>query len=153
MLVKHSCIVKQQITRRMGNAHPMPEKTISHIVATNLSYWMAQAEMTQTALAAKAGVSQKTISNYLNPDQRVESASGKMPSPKLEELDNIARALAIPLWQLVRQMSERERRLYEHIERAYSELIGSDPAESADEVLSRARPQEPAISKSSKRRA
>jgi transcriptional regulator with XRE-family HTH domain len=84
---------------------------------------MEQAEMTQTALASKAGVSQKTISNYLNPDQRAESATGKMPSPKLEELDKIARALAIPVWQLVREMSEKERKLYEHIERAYSELV------------------------------
>jgi transcriptional regulator with XRE-family HTH domain len=111
----------------LGDAQPVPEKSISRVVAGNLRYWMAQADMSQTALAAKAGVSQKTISNYLNPDQRAESATGKMPSPKLEELDKIAKALAIPVWQLVREMTEKERRLYEHIEKAYAEL--TTPAE------------------------
>lgn len=134
ILVKDSCNVKEQITKRMGHAHPMPEKTISQVVAANLAYWMEQAEMTQTALAAKAGVSQKTISNYLNPDQRVESATGKVPSPKLEELDKIARVLAIPVWQLVREMSEKERKLYEHIERAYSELVSTEPVTESHEL-------------------
>lgn len=138
---KDSCTVKEQITRQLGNAHLVSGKSISRVVATNLRYWMEQADFTQAALAAKAGVNQKTISNYLNPEQRVESATGKLPSPKLEELDKIARALAIPLWQLVREMTEKERRLYEHIERAYSELTEPDQGArtGADEVLKRAR--------------
>lgn len=127
ILVKDSCERKQQFTKRMGHPHPVAEKSISRVVADNLAYWMGQAEMTQSALAAKAGVSQKTVSNYLNPEQRSEGASGKTPSPKLEELDKIARALAIPVWQLVRRMTERERRLYEHIERAYAELVEQPP--------------------------
>lgn len=126
ILVKDSCTVKEQITKWMGQPHRVPEKTISHVVAANLKYWMDQAELTQTTLATKAGVSQKTVSNYLNPAQRVESGSGKAPSPKLEELDKIAKALAVPLWQLVRQMSVKERKLYDTIERAYSELTATE---------------------------
>lgn len=101
----------------------MAEKTINQVVAENLKYWMAQAEMTQTALGEKAGVSQKTISNYLNPDQRTEGSKGKEGSAKLGELDRVAKALGISLWQLTREMSQAERKLYENLERAYAELI------------------------------
>jgi transcriptional regulator with XRE-family HTH domain len=126
ILGKNSFGVKEHFTNRVGDAHPVSGKPISQVVAANLRYWMEQAELTQAALAGRAGVNQKTISNYLNPEQRAESATGKLPSPKLEELDKIARALAIPLWQLVREMTEKERRLYEHIERAYSELTSTE---------------------------
>lgn len=124
-LVKYSCAVKEQITKWMGHAHLVPEKSISHVVAANIKTLMGQAGLSQTALANKAGLSQKTISNYLNPDQRVESATGKPSSPKLEELDKIARALGTPAWQLVREMTEKQRRLYELIEKAYAERTKS----------------------------
>lgn len=86
---------------------------------------MKKAELTQAALAERAGVSQKTISNYLNPGQRTEGAKGKEPSAKLTELDKIASALNVGVWQLVRQMTEGERKSYESIEAAFQSLRNS----------------------------
>lgn len=101
----------------------MPGKHINRVVADNLAYWMGEAKVTQAALAERAGVSQKTISNYLNPDQRAEGSKGKQPSPKLTELSLIADALHIQVWQLTREMTVKERALYEAIERAYQDLL------------------------------
>lgn len=109
----------------MGQAHGVPENTpqpISEIVAFNLSVLMKQAQLSQSALATKAGVSQKTISNYLNPQQRASSASGKAPGPKLEDLNQIAYALHVPLWRLVRKWDPRELRFYERMEQLWAEM-------------------------------
>lgn len=103
----------------------MPVKDINLVVAENLRHWMKQREpvaWTQEELGAKAGVAQKTISNYLNPQQRVAGATGKQGSPKLFELNKIAEVLGVELWQLTRQMTPRQRTAYEAIERAYQQL-------------------------------
>lgn len=127
ILVKDSSNVKEHFTNRLRQAGFMPEKPlpINEVVAQNLAYWMEQAGLKQAALAEKAGVSQKTISNYLNPEQRTEGSSGKDPSGKLSELDRIARALSIEVWQLTRQMTRHERAMYAAIEKAYEELRAS----------------------------
>lgn len=73
ILVNHYYAVKEQITRQLSDPRRVSEKsaeTISEIVAFNLDALMRQSKLTQPALAQKAGVSQKTISNYLNPRQR-----------------------------------------------------------------------------------
>lgn len=103
----------------------MPVKSINEVVAENLAYRMAKAQMSQTALAQKAGVSQKTISNYLNPEQRTEGSKGKQGSPKLWELERVAQALGAEVWELTRHMTERERAMYDAIEKAYRELLVS----------------------------
>lgn len=102
----------------MGNS-------INKVLAHNLAYWMEQAKLTQSALAEKAGVSQKTISNYLNPEQRQDGSMGKEPSAKLTELEKIATAMSIGVWQLVREMTVSERKMYEAIETSYSALLRS----------------------------
>jgi transcriptional regulator with XRE-family HTH domain len=106
----------------------MPEKTISQVVAENLAYRMGKLGMTQGALAAKAGLSQKTISNYLNPEQRTEGSKGKQGSPKLWELERVAHALGAEVWELTRAMNQRERAMYDAIERAYRDLLESTTA-------------------------
>ncbi len=125
MVGNYSLNVKEHFPYWAGHPRAMSGKTINQVVADNLRYWMAQAKMTQAALAEKAGVDQKTISNYLNPEQRTEGSRGKEPSARLSELDKVARALRVELWQLTRSMSARERAMYEAIERAYSELRAS----------------------------
>lgn len=127
ILVKDSSTVKEHFTSRLRHPAAMARKSlpINEVVAENLSYLMEKVELTQAALAEKAGVSQKTISNYLNPSQRSEGALGKLPSPKLVELDRIATALGVEVWELTRQMTPSERAMYAAIEKAYSELVES----------------------------
>lgn len=103
----------------------MAVKDINMVVAENLTYWMNERGLKQPGLAVKAGVSQKTISNYVNPKQRTEGASGKQGSPKLYELDLIAKALEIEVWQLTRDMTPQQRAMYKAIEAAYSEFLAS----------------------------
>jgi transcriptional regulator with XRE-family HTH domain len=98
-------------------------KDINRVVADNLAYWMGERKLTQQALAVEAKVSQKTISNYLNPAQRTEGSRGKPGSPKLVELDRIAHALGVELWQLTRQMTPAERSVYETVEKAFRDLL------------------------------
>jgi len=98
-------------------------KSINAVVAENLAYWIEKAGFTsQTALAEKAGVSQKTVSNYLNPEQRLNGGEGKERSAKLTELASIAAALGVEVHQLTRPMTASERQFYEALERAYLDL-------------------------------
>ena len=124
ILVKHSSNVKEHFTSYLRHPCCMSETTssINQILAANLAHWMGQAKLTQAALADRAGVSQKTISNYLNPEQRTEGSTGKQPSAKLTELDRVAKALGIQVWQLTREMSAGELAMYESFVRAYTEL-------------------------------
>lgn len=123
-LVKNSCLVKEQITKGMGHPQQVTEKSINEVVAINLQHRMRSLKLTQSALAEKANVSQKTISNYLNPAQRTEGSKGKQPSAKLSELAAVAKALDCEVWELTRDLNERERAMYEAIEKAYRELVG-----------------------------
>lgn len=126
---------------------PAQQKTINQVVAENLAHWISERGMKQTALAAKAGVSQKTISNYLNPKQRAEGATGKEPSAKLSELARIADALGVEVWQLTRPAAdELDRVMYEAIEQAMVKLRSSVPAAvnvDAQEALERSRTTTP----------
>lgn len=98
------------------------DDSINQVLARNLAFWMSEAGLTQTALAKRAEVDQKTISNYLNPKQRVAGSKGKEPSAKLTELSKIARALAIDVWQLLRDQTESERKMYAAIEANFATL-------------------------------
>lgn len=100
-----------------------PTKPINQVVAENLRYWMQEAGFeSQAALAAKSGVSQRTIGNYLNPSLRDDTSSGKEPSAKVTELEKLASALSIGVWQLMRSMTPQEREFYAQIEAAFTKL-------------------------------
>jgi transcriptional regulator with XRE-family HTH domain len=102
----------------------MAAKAVNAVLAENLRYWMGEAGIgSQAQLAEKSGVSQRTISNYLNPDNRQEGATGKEPSAKLTELQKIADALGVGVWELVRPMTPRERKFYSQVEKAYADLM------------------------------
>lgn len=125
ILVKHSLESKEHFTNGLRHAQPMEEKSINAVVAENLRYWMGERKLKQASLAEKAHVSQKTISNVLNPEQRAKGTSGKEPSAKLTELGRIANVLHVEVWQLTRPISESERAMYEAIEAAYKQLRAS----------------------------
>lgn len=129
ILVKVCRSRKQHITSHSGHASNMvplqKQKSINQVVAENLAYWVEQRGFTQVALAAKAGVSQKTVSNYLNPQQRTEGATGKEPSAKLSELARIADALGVEVWQLTRPADDdEERAMFQSLEEMMDKLRG-----------------------------
>ena len=81
---------------------PKPQP-IEQLLADSLAYWMIQKGFTaQAQLAAKAGVDQKTVSNCLNPAQRLASVKGKDNTPKLGTVARMAAALDVPIWVLLK---------------------------------------------------
>lgn len=80
----------------------MSSKSANHVLAENLAAAMAAKGMTQSDLARASGVGQTTISLYLRPGDRQPSASGKQASAKLAEVEQIAKALGIEYWQLLK---------------------------------------------------
>jgi hypothetical protein len=82
----------------------MEGKSVNVVLAENLRDLMAKSEKyrTQMALAKAAKVDQKTISNYLNPDARLDGTNGKIRSAKLSEVEMIARVLKVDVWQLLK---------------------------------------------------
>lgn len=98
---------------------------INQVLAENLAHFMEERGLNQVALSRKSGVSQRSISNYLNPDARAAGKSGKAPSAKLSEVELIAASLDIEAWQLLRKMTDTERVLYSSVERAFKELLAN----------------------------
>lgn len=75
---------------------------VNDILAANLARLMTQHAMTQQKLAKESGVAQTTVSLYLNPQRRQPSATGKIPSAKLTEVEKLAAALQVDTWELLR---------------------------------------------------
>lgn len=100
----------------------MEKKSINDVFAENLAAFMLRRNLSQSTLAEMAKVSQKTVSNYLNPGQRSIGSNGKQPSAKLTELEMIADALDVEPWQLLRSLNPKQRAAYEAIEAAYKAL-------------------------------
>lgn len=105
------------------------DDSINEVLAENLAYFMAQKGWKQPQLAAASGVSQRSISNYLNPSRRDPTASGREASAKLAEVQALARALEVEPWELIRKIKPSEREFYRKIERAYRDLMGNVPAD------------------------
>ncbi len=79
----------------------MDSPSVVQTVAAALAHFMRRAEIKEAALGKKAGVSPRTVGNFLRPHLRQPGASGKAPSGKLTELEMIARALGIQVVDLV----------------------------------------------------
>lgn len=73
----------------------MTEKSINEVFAENLRFHMESKKLSQPALAEKCKVSQKTISNCLNPNQRDASASGSERSATLAKVATLSNALGV----------------------------------------------------------
>lgn len=128
---------KQRITSHRFHTRWMSKMPINAVLAANLRYFMTARGITaQTALAASAGVAQRTVSNYLNPANRTESATGKAPSAKLSELESIAKALNVEVWELLRPMSEADRLIYQKVEEAFAGVraLASDSSSTSHSV-------------------
>jgi transcriptional regulator with XRE-family HTH domain len=87
-------------------------KSVNDVLAENIARYMeANPELgTQARLAARSGVDQKTISNYLNPQRRLATAAGRPGSAKLSEVEKIAAAFGLEAWELIKPLKSRVRR-------------------------------------------
>lgn len=81
----------------------MKRPTTNEIIAKNLETLMSKRGLVQAALAKKSGIAQTTISLYRRPESRQPSKSGKIPSPKLTEVEALATALGVSLVQMLSQ--------------------------------------------------
>lgn len=91
---------------------PAPKPQINQVLADNLRHFMAEREVKQVELARKAGMGQTTVSLYLNPQNRKAGKSGKQPSAKLADIESLANALGVQLWELLRPLTDAEREFY-----------------------------------------
>lgn len=106
----------------------MAQKSINQVFAENLATLMKAKGFNQPGLAKASGVSQKTVSNYLDPKKRgTATKSGRESSAKLTELQMIADALQIDAWKLLWPLDEGERLAYESIEAAFRALHPKPP--------------------------
>lgn len=123
---------KQHFARLAQDIQGMAD-SIVHVVARALDWHMKKAGLTETALGKKAGVSPRTVGNFLRPDKREISASGKVPSGKLTELEMIAAAPGIEFVDLVTDMSPGAREQRQRQALAIEILMGgvAGAAESA----------------------
>lgn len=101
----------------------MASTPINNVLARNLALFMERRDgMTQMELSVKSGVGQTTISLYLHPENRKPGANGKNPSAKLAEVEMLAKALGVQIWELLRDLTPEQRSAYEAIEKAFIAL-------------------------------
>lgn len=99
-------------------------KSINEILATNLDYFMKAKGLNQATLGSRADIGQTTISLYLKPKRRLEGKSGKEPSAKLAQVQRLADALEVELWELLRPLTPVQREFY----RSMDALLKTHPA-------------------------
>lgn len=83
-------------------------KPVNQRIAEALDDFMGK-RWTNVALSKASGVAESTIRNYRSPDKRQASASGKAPSAKLTELEQLAHALGLDVADLVMDLTTQER--------------------------------------------
>jgi transcriptional regulator with XRE-family HTH domain len=119
----------------------MSKRSINEVLAENLKHYMGAQGLKQKALGEQAGMAQTTVSLYLNPGRRQPSKSGKVPSANLGDVERLAAALEVEVWELLRPLSGPEREAYDKIANAYKALQGSDA--DAKPVAGSYKPKEP----------
>ncbi|WP_421885185.1 helix-turn-helix domain-containing protein [Methylibium sp.] len=97
---------------------PIP---ITSILATNLKHFMKARELTQAGLAKACNLGQTTISLYLNPSNRKDTATGREASPTLARVQVLADALEVELWELLRPLTQSQRDLLRSVEAVIAE--------------------------------
>lgn len=116
----------------------MGKESVVHVVARSLAKHMEERGLSAKSLGKKAGLSPRTVGNFLKPAYRQASASGKQPSGKLTELEMIAQALGVSFVDLVTdngaEIAEQRRRLQD----ALAILSGTPASPPPDKQLDKA---------------
>ncbi len=104
--------------------------TSPYVLAKNLRRLMSESSVlrTQNEVGAASGVAQTSVSLMMRPDARAITKSGKAPSPKLVEVERVARAFGLEVWQLLID----EETLSETVAHALSRPAAIGPREGAD---------------------
>jgi transcriptional regulator with XRE-family HTH domain len=89
----------------------MTDSRIVSVFAQCLRYHMTTQKITQAELARRSGIGQTTISLYLRPKARGDTVSGKAGSPTLANIEALADALGVEVWELLRMVTPAEREL------------------------------------------
>lgn len=107
----------------------MAQESVVYVLAAQLKHYMSEARISGNQLAKDAGISQTSLGFILDPDRRQPTKSGKQKGPTLVQIEKIAGALKVPVWELLFPMPEdgkaaspRERELHHRIIHAYREL-------------------------------
>lgn len=103
---------------------------IVNVLARNLKQLMDDflPPLSQNALAKKSGVGQTSIGLMLEPEKRLPTKSGKVPSPTLAQIEKVAAVFGKEPWQLLHPnpgqapLSDAERRRYAAFESAMKQL-------------------------------
>jgi transcriptional regulator with XRE-family HTH domain len=95
----------------------MAESRIVEVFANCLRHHMAERSVTQSELAKRSGIGQTTISLYLRPKARGDTVSGKAGSPTLANIEALAHALGVEVWELLRVVTPAERELLRAVAR------------------------------------
>lgn len=122
ILAKFCLERKQHFAASVFDTQTMTEPDINEVLAANLAHYMDKRGLTQAKLAKLSGVGQTTISLYLRPGDRVLGSKGKTASAKLTEVQMIAKAIGVPVWELVRDYAPGEREAHQLMESAFLHL-------------------------------
>jgi transcriptional regulator with XRE-family HTH domain len=117
-LVKNYYESKKVFTSSFNYDFKMNEEAKN--LARNLKILMEYHKDTQAALEKRSGVSQKTISNMLNP--------GDTNSPNLAKVADIAKAYRLQTWHLILPDAPLEILINSSIEKFVSNYVHADPA-------------------------
>lgn len=113
----------------------MKDKSINQVFAENLRTLMDRKGLNQPGLAEKSKVSQKTISNCLNPGNREDSASGVERSANLTNVGKLAKGLGAEPWQMLRPLDHKQRDFYAKIEDLFQSMQSGTAATSGTEII------------------
>ena len=122
---------KQHFASFRQQTQKMSKRSINEVLAENLKHYMAAQKLKQTKLGELADMAQTTVSLYLNPARRLPSKSGKVPSANLGDVERLAIALGVEVWELLRPLSGPEREAYDKIANAFKALQGAAPLKPA----------------------
>lgn len=89
----------------------MSSKSLNQLLAENLTRLMEARQLTNKALAAKAGVAANTIANYKRGASPAFTARGKSRSAKLLEVERLAEALNVDPLLLLTDAEAQARRV------------------------------------------
>lgn len=86
----------------------MHTPSVNEVLARNLRHYMEERNLTQEAVAKMSGLAQTTISLYLSPDNRDPTQSGRIASPRLADVEKLAKSMPVQTWLLLCPLPEED---------------------------------------------